>query len=674
MHRLTRIPVPLRPYLPWLGFCLLAGLVFAAYYPGLHGPFLLDDWGTLPSLGAYGPVNNWNTFVSYVTSGIAGISGRPVSLASFLLDAHNWPANPWPFKLTNVLLQLVNGALLAWLLAELSRYRGMNARKAAWVGVLAAGVWMAHPLFVSTTLYVVQRMAMLAAFFVFLGLIGYVAGRRRLNTGRTRSGYAMMLLGVMGGGLAGFFSKENGALLPLLALVLEFTVLRNTGRGTVKPLTDPAAGNQEPATSHKKPHPAFMALFLWLPSALILGFLLWQLHDLSTIVPPRDFSVGTRLLTEARILAKYLYFLVIPHAWTHGLYTVVPLSHGFLHPWTTLPAIVLLLALLVGAFRTRRRWPVFAAAILFFFAGQLLESTTIPLELYYEHRNYLPAALLFWPLALWWVQGMSSRSLRWSSAATVFIVLLTLTGLRTSLWGDSTRLALTWMRLNPDSARAIVVGTDTLESQGRNQLAYRRLYLATRTQPDNISLALARLDAACRLGGAHASDVQALVHAAAHDRSRLHLLYETLSSQLERRVSCPGLGTTAFARILASAEMNPHYLGVTGAQQKLGLLQGQLNLANGDADMALIDFEKAVKSDPSPAAALTTAAYLLNAGHPRKAQALISLYSQLPQRLPPPWSMKGLHRRWLDHIGWYRKSFRALETSIRESLKNGGNT
>ncbi len=87
--------------------------MFAAYYRGLSGPFLLDDWGTLAKLGAYGPVNNFTTWVSYLTAGIAGPSGRPIALLPFLIDARNWPANPWPFKLTNVLIHLLNGALLA---------------------------------------------------------------------------------------------------------------------------------------------------------------------------------------------------------------------------------------------------------------------------------------------------------------------------------------------------------------------------------------------------------------------------------------------------------------------------------------------------------------------------------------------------------------------------------
>ncbi|MGA7965083.1 MAG: tetratricopeptide repeat protein, partial [Gammaproteobacteria bacterium] len=643
---------------PWLAFAALAALVFAAYAPGLGGPFLLDDWGTLAKLGDYGPVTRFDTLISYLTAGIAGPTGRPLALASFLIDAHHWPANPWPFKLTNVLIHLLNGALLAWLLTGLSRARGLDPRKAAWAGLIGAGLWLAHPLFVSTTLYVVQRMAMLAALFVFAGLACYVTGRRRLNAGHTHSAYALMIGGLVGGTLLGFFSKENAALLPLLALVLEITVLR-----------DPSPGSNRSRT----PALAFRVIFLWLPSAFIFAFLLWQLRDLTTVVPDRDFSVGTRLLTEARVLVHYLYLLVIPHAATHGLYTVVPLSHDFLHPWTTLPAIVLILALIGGAFAMRRRWPVFAAVVLFFFAGQLLESTTIPLELYYEHRNYLPAALLFWPLALWWVRGHGLLLLRRVTLVLAFALLLGLTALRADLWGQPTRLALTWMRLNPDSVRAVVVGTDTLEALGRNRLAYRALYVTSKKHPDNISAALARIGAACRLGGARPDDVRTLVYAAGHDWARLNLLYTTLNARLaSRQPNCPGFGPRAMAKVVAGARANSHFRDRQTAQQELLALHGQLLLSAGKTDSAYAAFRKALAVYPTPDMALTAGAYLLNAGHPRRARQLLNAYRKLPRHLPPPWTMKGLHRRWLDHSGWYRDSFRNLRHAIKAALPPTG--
>ncbi|HEX5313454.1 MAG TPA: hypothetical protein VFX38_00900, partial [Gammaproteobacteria bacterium] len=120
-----QIPIRARPWLPRLFLFALLGAAAAAYSSGLAGPFLLDDMANLPALGAWGPVNNAATLVTYLTSGIAGPTGRPLALASFLMDAHNWPANPWPFKFTGLLFHLLNGVLLAALLVRLSRLRGL---------------------------------------------------------------------------------------------------------------------------------------------------------------------------------------------------------------------------------------------------------------------------------------------------------------------------------------------------------------------------------------------------------------------------------------------------------------------------------------------------------------------------------------------------------------------
>lgn len=646
---------------------------------------MLDDWGTLAKLGAYGPVNNFDTLVSYLTAGIAGPSGRPIALASFLIDARNWPADPWPFKLTNVLIHLLNGALLAWLLAGLSRVRGLDPRKAAWAGLAAAGLWLAHPLFVSTTLYVVQRMAMLAALFVFAGLGCYVAGRRRLHAGHSHSGYALMIGGLVGGTVLGFFSKENAALLPLLALVLEVTILKNTGLGArdsgleenphaVIPaqagiLSEHTAAEGDTDPSSRVPSRAFRLIFLWLPSVLIFAYLAWRMRAPFAMVPGRDFSIATRLLTEARVLVDYLYLLVVPHAQTHGLYTVVPLSHGFFHPWTTLPAIVLILALLAAAFVLRRRWPVFAAVVLFFFAGQLLESTTVPLELYYEHRNYLPAALLFWPLALWWVRGRGLLWLRRATLVIAFALLLGLTTLRTTLWGQPTRLALTWMKLNPDSVRAVVVGTDTLEALGRKRLAYAKLYVITKAHPDSISAALARVGAACDLGGARPDDVRALAYAAEHDWTRQHLLYTTLSSRITSGGHCPGFGPRAMAAVVAGAQDNPHFRDDRSAQQDLLVLHGRLLLSADKANAAYRAFRTALALHPTPDAALTLGATLMDAHRPRQALGLLNEYRALPPPAPPARLMGRLHRAWLEHIGWYSESFHSLRTAIENALQ-----
>src|SRR3546814_15829611 len=63
-------------------------------------------------------------------------------------------------------------------------------------------------------------------------------------------------------------------------------------------------------------------------------------------------------------------------------------SRGLLQPWTTLPAIGVVLGLLGLAWHLRSRWPLFALGVFLFFASHFIASNVIPLELAFEHRNH----------------------------------------------------------------------------------------------------------------------------------------------------------------------------------------------------------------------------------------------------------------------------------------------
>src|SRR4051812_33113304 len=151
----------------------LIAVVATAYFPGLRGPFLFDDWASLPALGANGPIRDIVGFVRYVTSGTADPTGRPLALATFAANARDWPAAAAPFKITNLAIHIANTLLLVELLLRLGRQSGVTAprvHRAAW---LAAAIWALHPFLVSTVLYVVQREAMLATTFALLALIAW---------------------------------------------------------------------------------------------------------------------------------------------------------------------------------------------------------------------------------------------------------------------------------------------------------------------------------------------------------------------------------------------------------------------------------------------------------------------------------------------------------------------
>jgi tetratricopeptide (TPR) repeat protein len=641
---------------PVLTFLVLLALAYWAYWPGLNGGFVFDEYANLPALGAYGPVDNVATLLRYLTSGTADPTGRPVALASFLIDAHNWPASPFPFKLTNLLLHLLNGVLLAWLLLVLGRQRGLKGRHAYWAATVGAGLWLLHPLFVSTTLYVVQREAMLPATFVLLGLLGYVRGRNQLLAGHMRHGAITATASIGLATMLAILSKANGALLPLLALTLEITVLK------APPATAARALNR------------LRGVVLVLPTCMLLAYLVhvtpW---DLSTVPNARAWSYGQRLLTEPRALLDYLRLLWLPRPYTSGLFNdQIAASTSVLHPWTTLPALIVVIALPLAALVWRHCFPLFAAAILFYFAGQLLESSVIALELYYEHRNYLPAMLMFWPLAAMLTAPGSRARPRAIAAIAIILMLAGMTHLRSTVWGNGTEQALLWAALNPNSDRAAANAAQFEIDLGRPSQAERNLRRVIAEHPDDPQLTMNLVSARCMQGSIDANDLALAAHSLQATQKGTGLLFKWFRKavDLAKSGSCAGFNFRSLGTLIDAAWKNPMIAGVAGHRQDLFNIQGRLALAQGDVSTALYDFNAALRAEVRPAAALEQAAMLGSRGFPCAGLAHLELFASLRgKRARPRFGMARIHEWLLQRQGYWPHEIDHIRAQLLHDAK-----
>ncbi|MGS1013649.1 tetratricopeptide repeat protein [Rhodanobacter sp. UC4450_H17] len=714
-----------------IGLSILA-MVWACYHEGLHGPFLFDDYSNLPALGATGPVDTWPTFWRYLTSGTADPTGRPLTLLMFLLDAHDWPADPYPFKRTNLILHLLNGALLALLLRRLGRtvFSTADQRRVDLAAAIGAGMWLLHPLFVSTTLYIVQREAMLPATFTLLGLLAWLHGRARIASGDVWRGLVWIAAGLGGCTVLGVLSKANGILLPALVLVVEYVLLRSPEHPTT------------PMEQHRRYiYRRSMWLFGWLPTAIVAGYLLEQGWSGLTrgISSVRPWTLGQRLLTEPRVLLDYLELLWLPRPFTPGLFNDhIQASTSWLSPVTTLPAILALVGLIIGAWLLRRRWPALAVAVLFYFVGQSLESSTVALELYFEHRNYLPAMLMFWPLALWLcdvrtrpdaalvespiapesaptrnveesvvtsfprkqesilisrnnnldsrVRGNdgqrsryltsnatgTNRAVRVAKLALAAVILLGLglmTHARANLWGNSHDQALMWARLNPDSPRAQANAAQVESSAGHPERAVDRLLGPLTRAPDQVQLALNLFGAECLLGNIDESTLAASRTALLTTRDPGTLLTSWFERAMEQVVhpSCPQLSYATLHGLLQAALANPHLASNPGRQQDIHYLLGRLALHQGDADTALAEFNQALDLQVRTSAALKQAALLGANGFPRQGLAhLDHLAAEPEQAYQPGFGMPRVHAWVLRRQQYWPKELAHLRATLRD--------
>jgi protein O-mannosyl-transferase len=424
---------------------MLYGLVLlcvALYWPGLYSAFIFDDEPNLSPLAHI--QDDARKMVNFSLDGIASRLGRPLSLASFAVQAYAWPDHPEIFKYVNLMIHLLCGVLIAWLLVLLFRLSAVPRlqQQGLWLAMAATGVWLLHPFQVSTVLYVVQRMTQLATLFTLISLVAYVSGRANLAAQRYKRGWLQVSLAIMIGLPLAVLSKENGILLFLYILVLEYTLLRTvaTARGWK----------------------IWSWIFIYTPTLLIIAYFIQSIPVFQRDYSIRDFTMAERLLTEARILLDYISKIFYPLPTHFGLFhdDYAP-SRGWLSPPQTLLSVLLIVGLAGLALWRRQRWPVFAFAVLWFLAAHALESSFIGLVLYFEHRNYLallgPVVGFLYFLASLYERGKILPVLRFSVSLMAGLWLIAVPVVMSSevrLWSKPLQQAYLWAEQRPLSRYA----------------------------------------------------------------------------------------------------------------------------------------------------------------------------------------------------------------------------
>lgn len=427
----------------WLSALALGALV---YLPGLPGAFVFDDISNIVNNPALmQPIAGVHDLIKVMLSAPVGGLLRPISTLTFMLDAHLFGIAPEPFKITNIAIHLAVGVLLWFLARELLRaYRASTGepwddRLIAWLSLATSTLWLVHPLNLTSVLYVVQRDSSLGTLFTVAALLSYVVGRRR----STRSGRLLIWVGTPAFMMIGMLCKENAALTPVYALVIEFTLL-----------------NFSDIRGHRsRETPGFFAVFLLLPLLAASAFTAWKPGFFFSGYDGRGFTLYQRLISEPRVLLDYLRWMAVPDLRQLGLFhdDIKP-SMGLLDPVTTLPSIVLVLGLIAAGFLLRKRVPLLSLGILWFFSGQLMESTVLPLELTFEHRNYLPifgiALGAVGTVRIWAERQNQTTSAKILLGLCILLFSLT-TAMRAADWQNELTFARSESRHHPHSARAL---------------------------------------------------------------------------------------------------------------------------------------------------------------------------------------------------------------------------
>lgn len=437
----------LKNILPFIFMCLGAlALGVLIYLPGLPGAFVFDDYGSISG----NPAIDLHTLTfqgvaqAMVSAPVGGLL-RPISSLSYVLDAHFFGVTPEPFKITNICIHVLVGVLLWFLARELLRaYRTSTGRfvddcSIAWLSLAISTLWLVHPLNLTSVLYAVQRDNSLAALFTVAAVFSYMVGRRKTGVG----GRLLIWLLAPLFTTIGLLCKENAALTPVFILVIEFTLL----------------GFRSYDGQKSREAGWFLIVYLLLPLLAVAAFGLSRPEFFFSAYNGRGFTMYERLISESRVLIDYLRWSLIPDLRQLGLFhdDIKP-SQSLLDPITTLPSLIAIAGLLTIGISLRRRMPLLSFGILWFFAGQLMESTVLPLELAFEHRNYLPLfGLIFGATSSLQLVAVKyeKRAMARVLLGTFILLFALTTAMRAADWKTELSFAQSESRHHPHSARAL---------------------------------------------------------------------------------------------------------------------------------------------------------------------------------------------------------------------------
>ncbi|RLC23005.1 MAG: hypothetical protein DRH56_08060 [Deltaproteobacteria bacterium] len=388
---------------------------------------------------------------------------RPVACLSLALNYYFGGKDVFGYHLVNLLIHLTAAIFLFLFIRhtlELPSLRGNYGDWAYPIALLATFLWASNPIQTQAVTYIVQRMAAMAAMFYIMAMYFY-AKARSVPPGSRAGFYTLCILS----GILSLGSKENTLTLPIALLLYEILLVRGI--------------------SLKKWFIENPKILISIAIGMVLAGVVYMYlvqhgnpFSFMTGYEYRVFSLSERLLTEPRILIFYITLLLYPVPSRLCLSHGVALSHSLFDPISTILSIVLITCLVTGAVVMSGKWRLLSFCILFFFLNHLVESAIIPLELVFEHRNYLPSMLFFVPLVILFLKGLSYfsakpaiRVMLGALAVSMLIAQGHATYMRNFTWRTEESLWLDCIEKYPDLYRPRHNLANYYEKQGQYQKA-----------------------------------------------------------------------------------------------------------------------------------------------------------------------------------------------------------
>ena len=415
----------------WLAIAIVTTLGIIIYSNTFDCSFQFDD---MPNIVFNTKLKTTSMFDIWQYS-----QNRFTGFYSLALNYHYGQLNVWGYHLVNLVIHLINAALIYWLVLLMFGTPVLKNHEAAknknMIAFIVALLFVAHPLATQSVTYIIQRLASMVTMFYLLSLALYVKGRITENAIVKYLCFPASFLAA----ILALLSKENAYTLPFAILLFEICFIQT-----------------------RKISFQWKDKRLLLIIAVILAVVLIAISRFSVAVfQPIAPSLGNSytitssnyLLTQFSVIVKYISLLLVPI--NLNLDYDYPISYHFFEMRTIFGFIVIigLLALAVYLFNKQR---IISFGIFWFFITLAVESSFIPIsDVIFEHRTYLPSFgfLLVCVWSIYLLLWKKARIIAISFFAITAIVFANLTYARNETWKDEETLLTDIVAKSPNKGR-----------------------------------------------------------------------------------------------------------------------------------------------------------------------------------------------------------------------------
>ncbi|WP_162604918.1 tetratricopeptide repeat protein [Geomonas terrae] len=572
----------------WLQLALIALVGLLAYSNTFHAPFVIDDEGSITENPV---IKNLASFL-FDGTGYRYNPRRFIGYLTFALNYNMGGLEVTGYHIFNTAVHLLNGAFVFLLLrltqqtpffktTEEVEDAGRGIPPETLAPLIAALLFVAHPIQTQAITYVVQRFASLATLFYLASLTCYILARLRqeARVGVSRGGTITWYIAALLCALLAMKTKEIAFTLPLTVALYELSFFGTPSRKRLLLLLPLAA------------------TLLVVPLGLMqsgkpLGEMLGEMDRLAR--ETTSISRGDYLLTQFSVIVTYLRLMLIPIG--QNLDYDYPVFHTLFAPRVFLSLLLLVALAGTGIYLYRRSsrepWQRLAGfGIFWFFITLSVESSVIPIrDVIFEHRVYLPSVGIFCAAAALLAPLLARLAPRAAAAAVgvVVLVLAVTTWQRNLVWGSAVTLWQDCAGKAPGKARPHNNLAIALLAAGRNDEAAAELKTALKLDPGNVE-ALRNLGAAYeKTGGVEQaiSQYRAALQGNPDNKYAHYNLAVAYSKQ--------GKTDQALSELQLALKVDPEY---PDAHNNLGVLYANQGLMKE----AIAEFSLAVKYDPRSA-------------------------------------------------------------------------